>query len=206
MSGSPLCVDADAVLDGPAGLVEQLAGLEQQVAVLAGAVALRRKISGRRAPRRTPARRDRSSAPARPPTARPRPSSASSRRSSASACRARRTCCGWTTRNRRQGRGPRARAGPSAASRRVLRKKPCVPDGVSSASTSFFTLPARIAGKVVFGRPDLRGELLAEIVSAGLERLHRRRAVAEIFEADLVEVPAPAIDRQVLGPIVGLRR
>ena len=40
-----LGVDAHAVLDGPARLVEQLAGFDQEVAVLARAVALRRHVS-----------------------------------------------------------------------------------------------------------------------------------------------------------------
>src|SRR5262245_347911 len=40
-----LVVDADAVLDSPSRFVEELAGLDQEVAVLARAVALGRHVS-----------------------------------------------------------------------------------------------------------------------------------------------------------------
>ena len=75
-------------------------------------------------------------------------------------------------------------------SRRVLMKKPCVPDGVSSGSVSFFTRPSRIAGKSYSVAQTFEVNSSRKIVGAGLESFHAGGAVAEILEADLVEVPA----------------
>ena len=66
--------------------------------------------------------------------------------------------------------------------------QPCAPDGVSSGNISRLTRPSRSAGKVVAGRPDARGELLAkQIVLAG-EGLKRDFAIAVKFVAEDVEI------------------
>ncbi len=52
--------------------------------------------------------------------------------------------------------------------------------------------------QVVAGLPAARIGLGAHIVEALLERLEMRIVVAEKVEADLVEIPQAAIDRQVV--------
>ena len=58
------------------------------------------------------------------------------------------------------------------------------------------------AGKVVGGGPVLGAVLGAPIDGVGLERFERDRGVAEIFEAQLVEIVAADIDVEVVAPIV----
>ena len=63
---------------------------------------------------------------------------------------------------------------------------------------------AILEGRKIIGRgPFARGVFLAKIDDAGFERLEARRALAEIIKAHLVEIIAAAVDRKVLGPIVG---
>ena len=57
-------------------------------------------------------------------------------------------------------------------------------------------------GKIVARGPGLGAVLDAPVRMVGLEGFHRDRRVAKILEADLVEVVAPDIDVQILGPIV----
>ena len=56
----------------------------------------------------------------------------------------------------------------------------------------------------IIGRgPFARGVFFAKIDDAGFERFKARRALAEIIKAHFVEIIAAAIDRKILGPIVG---
>src|SRR5690606_36480267 len=60
------------------------------------------------------------------------------------------------------------------------------------------------SGEIVAGFPAGRIEFGAHVAEALLEGLEMRVAVAVIVEADLVEIPQAAIDREVAAPIGGI--
>ena len=69
----------------------------------------------------------------------------------------------------------------------------------------FLALDQSVAhcGEIVGRRPVLGATLLVIVEIACLEAFEGDRLVAIIVEADLVEIPLAAIDRQILAPIVG---
>ena len=87
-------------------------------------------------------------------------------------------------------------------SRRVLMNQPCAPDGLSSGRPPPLDAAVVDCGKIVAGRPDARGELLAEQVIAAGEAFEADVAVAIVFVPHVIEIVRAAVDRQVLAPPV----
>ena len=57
--------------------------------------------------------------------------------------------------------------------------------------------------KIIGGGPVARGIFLAEIDDAGFQSFQSRVTVAEILEADLIEIIAALVDGQILRPVIG---
>ena len=66
--------------------------------------------------------------------------------------------------------------------------------------------PLRQRRKIVSRLPAARIGLHAQVVEAFLERLEMRVAVAVIVEADGIEIPQAAVDRQIAPPIIRIAR
>ena len=87
----------------------------------------------------------------------------------------------------------RARTRASAnIGRRVLNTSAGMPEGRRDVELALDDAPVAHGGEVVAVDPAARIVLRPHVDLAGLEGLEQRRGVAEVVEADLVEVEAPA--------------